>query len=102
MKIFRDIISSRSNSTVKWAASLADKKGRTESRAFIAEGEKLTFEALKRRLPVSHVFVREDRWESLLSQIMAYNDIDDYAECQIVCLSEGAFSKISTEKAPQP
>jgi len=101
MKIFRDIISSRSNSTVKWAASLADKKGRNESRAFIAEGEKLTFEALKRRLPVSHVFVREDRWESLLSQIMAYNDIDDYAECQIVCLSEGAFSKISTEKAPQ-
>ena len=101
MIIFRDIISSRSNPTVKWAASLADKKGRAESKAFIVEGEKLSFEALKRGLPVTHIFVREDRAETLLPVIQSY-DVDNlHADCQVICLSEGAFSKISTEKAPQ-
>ena len=101
MKIFRDIISSRSNPTVKWAASLADKKGRIESRAFIVEGEKLSFEALRRGLPVTHIFVRGDRAESLLPIIRAYEDSELYSDCQVIMLSESAFSKISTEKAPQ-
>ena len=101
MKIIRDIISSRSNPTVKWAASLADKKGRNESSSFIAEGEKLSFEALRRGLPVTHIFVREDRAESLLPLIKRYADEKVYTDCQVICLSEGAFSKISTEKAPQ-
>lgn len=101
MKIFRDIISSRSNPTVKWAASLADKKGRAEAGAFMVEGEKLSFEALRRGLPVTHVFVREDRGEALLPLIKAYEDSDIYAECQVILLSDTAFSKISTEKAPQ-
>ena len=101
MKIFRDIISSRSNPAVKWAASLADKKGRNESSSFIAEGEKLSFEALRRGLPVTHIFVREDRAESLLPLIKRYADDELYTDCQVICLSEGAFSKISTEKAPQ-
>ena len=101
MKIFRDIISSRSNSVVKWAASLADKKGRNESGAFIAEGEKLSFEALKRGLPVTHIFVMEDKAERILPLLKQYSDGEIYADCQVICLSEGAFSKISTEKAPQ-
>ena len=101
MKVFRDIISSRSNPTVKWAASLADKKGRMESRAFIVEGEKLSFEALRRGLPVTHIFVRGDRAESLLPIIRAYEDSELYSDCQVIMLSESAFSKISTEKAPQ-
>ena len=61
MKIFRDIISSRNNTIVKWAASLADKKGRNESCSFIVEGEKLCVEALRRGLPVTHVFVLEGK-----------------------------------------
>ena len=101
MKIFRDIISSRSNPTVKWAASLADKKGRNESESFIAEGEKLSFEALRRGLPVTHIFVREDKIESLLPRITELVKDKNYDDCQVICLSEGAFSKISTEKAPQ-
>ena len=101
MKIFRDIISSRSNPIVKWAASLADKKGRVEAGAFFVEGEKLSFEALRRGLPVTYIFVREDRCEALLPLIRAYEDSDIYADCQFVLLSDTAFSKISTEKAPQ-
>mgnify|MGYP002733114634 FL=1 len=56
MIVFKDIISSRNNPTVKWAASLADKKGRCEAESFIAEGEKLTLEVLRRGLPVTHIF----------------------------------------------
>ena len=101
MKIFRDIISSRNNSLVKWASSLADKKGRSESSAFIAEGEKLTLEALRRGLPVTHLFVLEDKSEREMSLLEPFMKDERYAECQVIILSEGAFSKISTEKAPQ-
>ncbi len=101
MKIFRDIISSRSNPTVKWASSLADKKGRAESKAFIAEGEKLSFEALRRGLPVTHIFIREDRSDALIPLILTYEGSALYSDCQVITLSEGAFSKISTEKSPQ-
>jgi len=101
MKIFRDIISSRSNPTVKWAASLADKKGRNESGAFIAEGEKLTLEALRRGLPVTHIFIMEGKEERLMSLLSPFMNEEAYGDCQVILLSEGAFSKISTEKAPQ-
>ncbi len=101
MKTFREIISSRSNPTVKWAASLTDKKGRCESSAFIAEGEKLTLEALRRGLPVTHIFVMEGKEERMLALLYPFRQDARYEECQVVCLSESAFSKISTEKAPQ-
>lgn len=101
MLIFRDIISSRNNPIVKWAASLAEKKGREKERCFIAEGEKLTLEALRRGLPVTHIFVnteRQDRIDGLLSEFEFDNR---HENCQVIYLSESAFSKISTEKAPQ-
>ena len=101
MKYFKDIISSRNNQLVKWAASLQDKKGRNESEAFIAEGEKLTLEALRRGLPVTHIFVMEGKESRALDLLRPYVDRKEYADCQIIVLSEGAFSKISTEKAPQ-
>ena len=101
MKIFRDIISSRSNPTVKWAASLADKKGRCEAQSFIAEGEKLTLEALRRGLPVTHIFIVEGKEKRLLELLKPFNNDEKYLDCQVILLSEGAFSKISTEKAPQ-
>lgn len=101
MRIFRDIISSRNNDTVKWAASLADKKGRSESGAFIAEGEKLSLEALRRGLPVTHIFVMEGKEERIMQLLSPFVDLPEYSDCQVITLSESAFSKISTEKAPQ-
>ena len=101
MKFFRDIISSRSNPMVKWASSLVDKKGRDEARAFIAEGEKLTLEALKRGLPVTHIFVLEEKQERVKALLSPFQGDIRYTDCQVVLLSEGAFSKISTEKSPQ-
>ena len=101
MKYFKDIISSRNNQIVKWAASLLDKKGRNESGAFIAEGEKLSLEALRRHLPVTHLFIMEGKEERILDLIRPYMELSEYSECQIIRLSESAFEKISTEKAPQ-
>ncbi len=101
MKIFNEIITSRTNPTVKWASSLAEKKGRNESRCFIAEGVKLTLEALDCGLPVSHIFVAESKKKLFLGQISRFLKDDRYNDCQLYVLGDNAFEKISTEKSPQ-
>ena len=101
MKIREEVISSRNNPLVKWAASLADKKGRGAARQFIAEGEKLVYEALEASLPVTHIFVREDKYNSAIERINAIADVHNLDDIEICVLSNSAFEKISTEKAPQ-
>ena len=63
MKIRQEILSSRNNPLVKWAASLVDKKARNQARSFFVEGEKLALEAIKNRLPISYIFVTESKYE---------------------------------------
>ena len=100
--IFRkEVITSRNNPLVKWASSLADKKGRSEHKGFIAEGEKLTFEALKAGLPLTHIFVLVDKSEQILERLSEFQNTDCHKSCEVILLSDSAFSKISTEKAPQ-
>jgi len=101
MKINRDIISSRNNPTVKWAASLASKKGRDEASSFIAEGEKLTLEALDAHLSVTHIFVKESRAHEILEKLKIYFDDGFFSNTELITLSDTAFEKISTEKSPQ-
>ena len=101
MLIFKDIISSRNNPTVKWAASLADKKGRESEMCFIAEGEKLTLEALRRGLPVTHIFVNAEKDERISALLSEFDGDKIHENTRVIYLSESAFSKISTEKAPQ-
>ncbi len=101
MKIRQEILSSRNNPLVKWASGLSEKKNRAESKSFMVEGEKLTFEAIKNSLPITYIFLCEEISDAILPRIKAaflsYGDID----CEIVILSAGAFEKISTEKAPE-
>ena len=101
MKIQEEIITSRNNPKVKWAASLSSKKGREEERSFIAEGEKLTFEALEARLPVTNIFITESKKCNFFERLREYNNADAYKNTEITVLSDSAFEKISTEKAPQ-
>lgn len=101
MKIQEEIITSRNNPKVKWAASLSSKKGRENEHLFIAEGEKLTFEALEAQLPVTNIFVAESKKRNILERLRKYNCADVYKNTEITVLSDGAFEKISTEKAPQ-
>ena len=97
MLIFKDIISSRNNPTVKWATSLADKKGRESEMCFIAEGEKLTLEALRRGLPVTHIFVNAEKDERISALLSEFDGDKRHEDTRVIYLSESAFSKISTE-----
>ena len=101
MVFVSETITSRNNPTVKWAASLGTKKGRDEERHFIAEGEKLTLEALSSGMPVSHIFIEENKYPDFILALKSYSDNELYKSTQVYKLSEGAFSKISTEKSPQ-
>ena len=101
MKIKSDIITSRSNPIAKQIASLTDKKWRDRLGLFIAEGEKLTFEALKSELPVVQIVVSESKWGiagDILERVK-YSDL--YEKCELIQVSDNVFEKISTEKAPQ-
>ena len=101
MIIYSDIISSRNNNTVKWAASLAQKKGRDSSSCFIAEGEKLSLEALDAGLPVTHIFISESKKAFVMEKLSGYISDTFYEKTELITLSDGAFEKISTENAPQ-
>ena len=101
MLINKDIISSRQNDLIKWAASLSDKKYREKERCFLAEGEKLCFEAAKSSLPVTHIFISESKRDRLTQKILKAFSSEIYKDTQLVTLTEGAFDKISSEKAPQ-
>ena len=101
MRYNDEIITSRNNSLVKWAASLCEKKFRDAEKTFIVEGEKLAFEALDAGLPVTHIFVEENKYPSLKDKIFRYDEDKKYENATLVRISESAFSKISGEKSPQ-
>ena len=101
MKIISEIITSRNNNLVKWAASLCDKKGRESARCFIAEGEKLSYEAMEARLEITHVFIKESKKDKIIEKITRLLDGKIYEKTEVITLSDTAFEKISTEKAPQ-
>ena len=91
MKFIKETITSRNNQLVKWAASLSEKKCRNAEKAFIIEGEKLTFEALDSELPVSHLFVCESKWEKNAERLKRYEKSEKYENTTVICLSEGVF-----------
>ncbi len=101
MNLRQDIITSRSNPIVKWAASLSEKKGRSSCRTFIAEGEKLVYEAIEAELPVTHIFISESKRDKLLYKTVALLGSEKYANTEVYILNDSVFDKISTEKAPQ-
>ena len=101
MKFNTEVITSRNNPLVKWAASLSEKKFRDAERSFIVEGEKLSFEALSAGLPVSHIFIDESRYGFLKDRLNLYANDEKYSDTVLVKMSEIAFSKISGEKSPQ-
>lgn len=101
MKQIKDIITSRNNSIVKRAASLQTKKGREKEKRFIAEGEKLTYEAIGAGLPIEAILVLQSKAEIILPKLFEIMDEALYRSTELYILSDNAFEKISTEKAPQ-
>ncbi len=101
MKLISDIITSRNNGTVKWVASLQDKKWREREKCFIAEGEKLSYEAIEAELPLHSVYVCESKKEKIVDKLSSLTGTDSYKNLPVYVLSDSVFEKISTEKAPQ-
>lgn len=101
MKIRQEILSSRNNPLVKWVASLVDKKERNLSRSFFVEGEKLLFESIKNRLPITYIFICENKKSKILPKLEDLLSDFNAGEPEVVFVSESAFEKISTEKAPE-
>ena len=101
MMLFNEKITSRNNPQVKWAASLSTKKGRSVARAFIAEGAKLTFDALDADAPVTHIFLSEDSAKKYIDELRIKGNKSIYDKTEVIILSASAFEKISTEKSPQ-
>ena len=97
----REVITSRNNKFVKWAASLSDKKNRKEHCYFMAEGVKLTREAFEAGLPVEWCIVSENTKKEAIDFLDEYKDDPKYEKCKIVKGCDEVFEKISTEKAPQ-
>ncbi len=96
-----EYISSRNNPVVKFAASLLSKKGRDEEKSFIAEGEKLTYEAIEAGLPITHIFISDECTEKTILLIKEKISKSQLKNVRIIMLASTAFEKISTEKAPQ-
>ena len=101
MILIKDIITSRNNATVKWAASLQEKKWREREKCFIAEGEKLTYEAIQADLPIHSIFVSESKKDKIIGKLNNILLGNRYDKTSVYILSDNVFEKISTEKAPQ-
>ena len=96
-----EIITSRNNQFVKWAASLTDKKNRKVSGYFLAEGVKLTKEAFEAGLPIDYCVVSEGKKDAVLKSLGDIYKSEKYKNSKFITVSENVFEKISTEKAPQ-
>lgn len=96
-----DLITSRKNPEVIYAASLLQKKVREREGVFIAEGFKLFCEAAIAGAKILRIYLREDRKEKYLSEIAAHLGESALSDVRIFVLSESAFEKISSENAPQ-
>ena len=84
------VYQSKQNQLIKKIASLKDKKGRREHNAFIVEGKKMVFEAIKYRQPIEYIVIEE----SFLEEIPTGN-------YEIITVSKVVFEYLSDEATPQ-
>lgn len=94
-------ISSRSNQYVQKYSKLSDKKRRESEGLFLIEGAKLFEEAVASDVEIETVLFLEGKENEIITN--AYNHLKEkknYSNVNVFCLSECAFSKISTEKSP--
>ena len=92
------LITSKSNRSVMWLASLSQKKYREKEKCFLCEGDKLFQEAIKASAPITHIVLREDRVDLLA---LAQEYVKVHPQAEILYVSCACFEKICTEKAPQ-
>lgn len=92
-------ITGRTNPLIVQTAALHEKKYREQNHLFLLEGKKLFADALACGTSLQHIFVTEQTLPLCLSMLGITSEQD--APPSLVCLSQSAFEKISTEKSPE-
>ena len=95
-----EYIKARTGATVTALAKLQDAKYREEYKLYIAEGIKLTKEAL-RYSNVQKIVVCEDALRNPEVQSILAETKENFPAMEYILTSAEAFAKISTERAPQ-
>lgn len=94
-------ISSRSNPYVQKYAKLCDKKYRESEKLFLIEGAKLFEEAVASGVRFEAVLFCEGKNNEIAMRTLEkIKGKTGYKDVAFLCLSESAFSKITTEKSP--
>ena len=98
----REKIISRQNPLVKKVCALSDKKGRREQGLFRFDGIKLLREAVRNRLEMPLLLLRESCAETVGAALQE-SDGMPLSACadRVLTLADGVFDKISEEKSPE-
>ncbi len=96
-----ELITSRKNPEVMYAASLLTKKAREQEKVFIAEGLKLFSEAVDSGAELARIYIREDKQREYIPVIREKLGDEICTDGRLFILSASAFEKISSENAPQ-
>ncbi|MBE6541434.1 MAG: RNA methyltransferase [Ruminococcaceae bacterium] len=94
-----DYIQSRTNPMTVSLSKLSDKKYRDREKIFLAEGVKLTEEALRYAQNECVIFSRSSVESNPAADRIAL--LASEKQVRIIVFADSAFEKISTEKAPQ-
>ncbi len=92
-----NIIESRSNALIVRLGKLSDKKYRDAERLFLAEGKKLTEEAITSGADIAYVLVASSKVNAFLPMLKALGT----PEKIVYSVSDAAFGKVSTEQNPE-
>ena len=96
-----EIIRSRQNRTVALAEKLNDRKARESCRSFRFDGCKLLEEAVRSRVELCAVLLRESGREALLERLYAACGWDALRGVgRVLTVADGLFERISEEKSP--
>ena len=94
-----EIITSPANKKVKLAASLKQKKHRDETNLFIAEGIRLTEEAVKSNWQIEFCICTDEVLHN--SRVTAIFQMLEQKNCDVYQVSKAIYDKISDTKEPQ-
>ncbi len=101
MRFLNEVITSRQNKTIIWAASLAEKKYRDEYACFTADGYKLFEEAVLSSADITHIFVAESKAEQFMPKIKQLLTGDRYRDTVVMIVKDTCFDKLTKENSPQ-
>ena len=89
-----EIITSRNNPKIQFAASLKDKKNRKEHGTFYFEGKKLFTEAVAKSVPLVAIFCTEANYSYVENTL-----VDKTVSVYVV--NDSVYAKLTEEKAPE-